>query len=338
VQNGIRFGVKMPYDRSKRLAVALLSLIGSALVFGGGYELFESWRDDRWRADYQENGNWYGTMTVPSDNKTMMWEYRPNCSFEKLHTNRFGFRDEDFQTTAKPEGTYRLAFVGDSVTLGLRVEYEEIFVRRFDAWLRQEPLAMDVQALNFGVDGYNTLQVEALLGERVLDFQPDKVVYVMCLNDFDFDDASGDKIKYFRKPDGFLRPRIERLLKRNLLGQSYYQFHFDKHRDEVFASISAMKQWLDQRGVDFQVVLLPVFPKRRPSFDDYPYAAIHEEIMAFFDHDEIPAIDLLGDFQASNRPPWDYSFDQWHPSPLGHEFIAERLRMIVDQSAAAPRP
>lgn len=248
----------MPYDRSKRIAVALLSLIGSALVFGGGYELFESWRDDRWRADYQENGNWYGTMTVPSNNKTMMWEYRPNCHFEKLHTNRFGFRDEDFQTTAKPGGTYRLAFVGDSVTLGLRVEYEEIFVRRFDAWLRQEPLAMDVQALNFGVDGYNTLQVEAQLGERVLDFQPDKVVYVMCLNDFDF--------------------------------------------------------------------------------DDYPFAAIHEEIMAFFDHDEIPAIDLLGDFQATNRPPWDYSFDQWHPSPLGHEFIAECLRMIVDQSAAAPPP
>ena len=118
-------------ERPKRIIVALLSLMGSAVVFGGGYECFESWKDDRWRADYQENGNWYGMMTVPSDNETMMWEYRPNCRFEKLHTNGFGFRDEDFQTTAKPDGTYRLAFVGDSVTLGLRVEYEEIFVRRF---------------------------------------------------------------------------------------------------------------------------------------------------------------------------------------------------------------
>ncbi len=52
------------------------------------------------------------------------------------------------------------------------VEYEEIFVRRFDAWLHQEPLAMRAQALNFGVDGYNTLQIETLVRERVLDFQP----------------------------------------------------------------------------------------------------------------------------------------------------------------------
>jgi len=325
-------------ERPKRIAVALISLIGSVLVFGGGYELFESWRDKRWRADYQESGNWYGSMTVPSDDKTMMWEYRPNSRFEKLHTNGFGFRDEDFQTAVKPDGIYRLAFVGDSVTLGLRVEYEEIFVRRFDAWLHEEPLATDAQALNFGIDGYNTLQIRALLSARVLEFQPDKVVYVMCLNDFDFDDASGDKIKYFRKPDGFLRPRIERLLIRNLLGRNYYQFHFGKHRDEVFAAILAMQELLDQRGVDFQVVLLPVFPKRRPSFDDYPYVAIHDEIMTFFDRNEISAIDLLGAFQASNRPPWDFSFDQWHPSPLGHDFIAEQLRVIMSGSAASAPP
>jgi lysophospholipase L1-like esterase len=325
-------------ERTKRISVALLSLIGSVLVVGGGYEWFESRRYDSWKADYQENGNWYGTMTVPSDNETMMWEYRPNWRFEKLHTNGFGFRDEEYQTTAKPDGTYRLAFVGDSATLGLRVEYEEIFVRRFDAWLHQKPLAMDAQALNFGVDGYNTLQIEALIRERVLDFQPDKVVYVMCLNDFDFDDAAGDKIKYFRKPDGFLMPRLERLVKRKLLGQSYYRFHFDKHRDEVFAAIAAMKRQLDQRGVEFQVVLLPVFPKRRPSFDDYPYTAIHDEIVAFLDHEEIPAIDLLGAFQASHRPPWDYSFDQWHPNPLGHEFIADRLQVIIDGSAVSVRP
>ena len=45
-------------ERPKRIVVALISLIGSVLVFGGGYELFASWKDDRWRADYQKNGNW----------------------------------------------------------------------------------------------------------------------------------------------------------------------------------------------------------------------------------------------------------------------------------------
>jgi len=60
--------------------------------------------------------------------------------------------------------------------------------------------------------------------------------------------------------------------------------------------------------------------------------------MTLLDRNEISANDLLGDFQASHRPPWDYSFDQWHPNPLGHEFISEHLQVIVDGRAAAVPP
>ena len=118
--------------------------------------------------------------------------------------NRWGFRDRDYETPGKPADTHRIAFLGDSVTLGLGVAAEDVFVRRFEDAANGLGLGYTVQALNFSVDGYNTVQVNELLRTKVLPFAPDKVIYVLCLNDFDFADASGMKIRYFRKPKSFL--------------------------------------------------------------------------------------------------------------------------------------
>ena len=121
-----------------------------------------------------------------------------------IKTNRYGFRDLDRESTAKPDGTFRIVFAGDSVTLGVGIPLETTFVRRFEMEANQMESQYRIQALNFAVDGYNTPQICEMIRSKVMSFSPDKVVYVMCLNDFDFELSSGDKILYFRKPRSFL--------------------------------------------------------------------------------------------------------------------------------------
>lgn len=327
-------------DTQKGIIVSLFSLLVSAVVFVGGYEWYQSMKYDRWKAEFEKSEEWYGKMTIPSDNKTLMWEYRPHGHYQKLHTNGFGFRDEDYQTADKPDGVYRVAFIGDSVTLGYDVDYDEIFVRRFDAWAKRALPGTKVQALNFGVDGYNSLQIQEMLVAKVLDYEPDKVVYVMSLNDFDFEDASGEKIRYFSKPESFVMAKLKVLYQR-LSDEDYYEYYwqsdkdyyehyFERNRDKVYAAINAMNQLLEKKDIDFQVAILPVFIFEQPSFDNYPAAGLHERIMRFLGQNKIPAIDLLVGFRALNGPPKQYALDEWHPNKLGHQVIAEQLRSLLD--------
>jgi len=77
------------------------------------------------------------------------------------------------------DGRRRVAFLGDSVCYGFFAAGEENLTRRVEALLGRER----VEALNFGVPGYNTHMVSATLRDQVFEFSPSAVVYVFHQND-----------------------------------------------------------------------------------------------------------------------------------------------------------
>ena len=174
----------------------------------------------------------------------------------------------------------RIAFIGDSITVGIRVPFEQTFVRRFAGLANQQGFAQEVQALNFGVDGYDVLQLLELLRVKVLEFHPDEVVYMMCLNDVDFESASGDKKRYFRKPRSFFLDMV-RILPRILSRNDYHVYYFNKNKKELFDAISTMQTVLKQQHIRFMVAILPVFYKDAAGFGGYPLASLHREIGEF---------------------------------------------------------
>jgi lysophospholipase L1-like esterase len=252
-----------------------------------------------------------------------MWEYRPYGAIKNLQMNRYGFRDFDFESKDKPEDTLRIAFVGDSVTLGVSVDWEENFVRRFQAAANKQISTTNIQALNFAVDGYNTLQILELIRTKALQFSPDKVVYVLCLNDFDFSRSSGDKILYFQKPTSFFLLEMEKVVQR-LRREKFHEHQFRKNKQKVFSSILEMRNLLNEHGIDFQVAILPVFPTDE-SFENYPLTHIHAESGAFLKENSIPYIDLLNAFIEIGKQPEFFGLDIWHPNAQGHQLIAEQL-------------
>jgi lysophospholipase L1-like esterase len=313
-----------PRGTAAKLALAAGSLLVTLAALAVGFEVNAHLRYRRWHASFDNEG-WIGRLTVASSNPTLLWEYRPYGDVQGVATNRWGFRDVDYPTKAKPPGVYRLAFIGDSVTLGMGVVPEETFVARVGSLAAAG--GRNVQTLNFGVDGYNAVQIRELLTAKALAFEPDQVVYVLCLNDFDFTDSSGQKIAYFKKPRFFLPQWLERR-RRSLRKTEFHRYHFGRHRDEVFAAILGMRDVLAARHVGFSLAVVPVFPDRPGDpayFEHYPLQDIHDAVVGFAAANGIRAHDLLADFRRQPPPPQRYLLDLWHLSSAGHQVAAQAL-------------
>ncbi len=320
------------------LASSWISFI--LLVFA--YEIFETIRYRSWHARY-DNSGWFGTLTVRSANPTLMWEYKANAEHKYIKTNRYGFRDRDSAGPKKPEGTFRVGFLGDSVVQGFGVEKpEEVLVRRLEAALSERLAEPVVETLNFGVDGYNTVQVAELLRAKVIRFSLDEVVYLMCLNDFDFEDASDEKIRFFKRPKSFFLWRLGKLYKRwRLIWEDYHDYHFHKTRGVVFGEISKMNELATRKGSGFLVVIVPAFHADSPSFEQYSLVGLHAEIRRTLATNGVEVVDLLDDFIVEGEPPAFYAKDIWHPTAEGHRVIAaalvEPLQARIEDAWRKPR-
>jgi lysophospholipase L1-like esterase len=310
----------------KTILMMVISVCLTLVVFFALYEMISSYQYDKWRAEYSESGDWYGNLTVESDNKTLVWGYRPNAVGGKwntrISTNSSGFRDRE-HAPEKNAGALRLAFVGDSTTVGVGVEQEDIYVRHFEEKAAQILPGREIEALSFAVDGYSALQVMELIRARALGFSPDIVVYVMCMNDFDFYYSSGGKLDFFRKPDSFFLNMLEKSYIK-LSGVNYYSYHFAKNQQEVLARIDAVNSELAGLGIEFKVALLPIFYERAGDIS-YPHGAIFDDINQSLSAAGIGVLDLREKFISQNQNPRTFAADTLHMNAAGHEFVAGEL-------------
>lgn len=85
-------------------------------------------------------------------------------------SNNIGARARLDVTASKPQGKQRILFFGDSYTQGSRVPQEETFV-----WYLNK-LAKNVEAINFGVDGYSMGQAYLRFGTLKDKLEFDRVI------------------------------------------------------------------------------------------------------------------------------------------------------------------
>ncbi len=319
-----------PDSKKSALLIVLFTTITLFIVVWM-YEEYQSHRYELWKSNYHEKVRMrdHGPLIIPASNRKLQWEYRPNSEYThsttktSYRTNEYGFRQQGNPSLKKQDGVLRFSFIGDSVTLGLNVDYEDIFVVEFENYAGKILPNTNIEALNFSVGGYNAVQILELLRTKVLQFSPDTVIYVMCLNDFDFEGASGGLIRYFNKPKSFFLEMLEKFYIRSV--GEYHTYYFNKNERVVFQKIFEMRDLLADRGIKYYVVILPIFPADDTSFIDYPLAGMHEEISETLLTNNIQVIDLLRRFSKESNSPRFYAADIWHPNSKGHRLIAHHL-------------
>lgn len=118
-----------------------------------------------------------GFVHIP--NKRITWRSE---GFATSCFDANGLRESGI-TVAKPANTVRVALLGDSLTEGLQVNYDDSFAHLLQQQLGEQLQGKQLQVINFACSGYSTTQELLLLEKQVLSFKPDLVL--ACYNNRD---------------------------------------------------------------------------------------------------------------------------------------------------------
>ena len=99
----------------------------------------------------------------------------------RFSNNRYGFRGKEFDPQ-KPDGVFRIVAIGASTTYGVANSDENTYPAQLERMIRESGRD-DVEVLNAGVTGYTTTETFVNFYLRVLDLDPDMIIFYQARND-----------------------------------------------------------------------------------------------------------------------------------------------------------
>ena len=163
--------------RRKVLAITVPVFLATLLLVVAGIEV---WVRVRWNPKNGEPGLF---LSDPVRGQRFSPNYDGWFAGVPVHINNLGFRDPRDYPLPKGPRTFRIVFLGDSVTFGHGSVYEHSYPYLLERKLRQWRPDVDWQVWNLAVPGYNTSQELAHLKEIGPQFNPDLAIVGFFEND-----------------------------------------------------------------------------------------------------------------------------------------------------------
>ncbi len=288
-----------------------------------------------------EMGGWVRRpIYQKSNNPFLRYELVPGSSHGQVTINSQGFRGREYQIN-KPKGVFRIAMIGDSETLSFLLKEDETLAAQLEKALNARGAAEDYEVLNFGVEGYCTLQELELLKAKALKFNPDLIILNYCLNDpepgeyylnknFLMRHSALARYISYRIKKGMIRRERKKLGISNEL-ENYNYYYQPRYFDQVKSAILQMASTAKSRGNKLVVVIFPTSSTQVKDFkENYPYKHLHKKLLDI-DTGEIVFIDLIDEFNRLGITPKgasiNYAYDESHKNP-------ETLKVSADYIAA----
>lgn len=127
------------------------------------------------------------TLYAPSEHPGVPYRLRPGAELTArgvpVRVNELGLRGGPAARRPAP-GTRRVLVLGDSVAFGYRLPEEDAFAFLLEGALESRT-GERFEVLNAGVEGYDTRSELAWLEAELLDLEPEAVVLLFNLNDYD---------------------------------------------------------------------------------------------------------------------------------------------------------
>jgi len=253
--------------------------------------------------------------------------------------NSDGFRDLERSAQPAP-GSYRVAVIGDSVSLQPEIAFEKLWVRRLQRRFDRSLGTDRVELVNFAVTGYGTRQQLALLREVVLDASPEAVLWQFHLNDaMDpvFDGPDGGLGVYYTRPYSCLALYLDKLwtrLRRSVavrragLGELPIELRVQagewRTMDRLLEQVRDVTR---SRDLAVYVVVLPIWPAGDRWDEQAPAArSLYRRLVERFASLGFETLDLAPALERSDPAATRAApSDLWHPSPAGHRVIADEV-------------
>jgi len=275
-----------------------------------------------------------------SENPNIGHEHRPGAVFDAMGTtvsiNQFGMRGTD-TTRTKPDGTYRILMIGDSLTFGWGVKAEETFSVRLSARLQAENPKIEV--LNTGVGNTNTqMQAEYFLSKGI-EFDPDLVVINYFINDAEPTPTYAELglLSKYSYAWTYFTSRFDSVLRLFSTRKAWKQYYSDLYGPQgnwtgARAAIGTISERCKQAGCS---VLLVNYPELR-ELSPYPFADVTAKLKAAADEYDIPFLDLLPSVADQDPATLWVTKPDPHPNGRANAFFADAIYEKLSEAGLAP--
>jgi lysophospholipase L1-like esterase len=273
----------------------------------------------------------------------LAYELSPGATLERrgasISVNSLGFRGPEV-SVEKPEGTIRIALLGDSVAFGWTVSDEGTHSARIERMLNERvgPGDARYEVLNFGVGGYSTRDEVAMLAAKALPLDPDLVVIDYVPNDPESEPVQ-PLHQVFHETLWWERWNLLRLLSfgRRQLGVTllgdgneyrYLASPRARHWPTVLAAFDQARDLCAPRGIEVVVVLFPTYTLR-VDWSDYADKDLQEQVIEAAHARGFRALDLVPVYAQSGYSMDEIAADDIHPGDLGLEIAARAVADLI---------
>ena len=307
---------------AKKLALLAASLLLAGVLLEGACQaLYAFGVAPQLAAQRSDPAHYYEASGDPA----LAYRLKPGCQIEKdgrvVRINRHGLRD-DRDDLAAPAS---VALLGDSVPFGIALSQDET-----PAAALQRLAGGETRVLNFGVPGYGIEELRREL-ERMFGLcRPDRVWYVLNLNDFSVRDTvyeGGDNGLYRMyappalKTPFFVRKAVYRFMKGGRMSSArWYRWLYAGNRNRLLPVVREMAEFARARGSEFGVVLFP--PAAAYQGGRFVLQDVFDEIADVLQESNISVLAPVAEFGADVRSLQD---DTDHLTAAGSEVLARAI-------------
>lgn len=314
------------YSWKLKIAVLSMSIIGCALFAECTMALF-------FPVDYRapRGESQWSTRHQKSNVPGLLYELKPGV----IDANRYGFRGPTPDPPETP-GKVRIICSGDSFTFGWALGPHSAFPYLIQTQLNGRERGK-YEVLNFGVAGYSTAEEVSKLEAEADQWKPKLVVLGYVLNDPE-NEPIQELAAYFAPVEWWQHSQLIRgamSASREISIKRAGDYVKWLHRKDgpqwagVLAALDRLKHWAEKANVKVLVAVFPNIPEPGSTWKDYPYHALHEQVIDAARARGFATLDLTDALSKEEPQSIRVSATDRHPNAKGHQIIAAEISKYI---------
>lgn len=275
-------------------------------------------------------------LKQPSKNPALSHEHRPGAKGHLMGVdvaiNSKGLRDAE-HTYEKPDSTFRILLLGDSITMGWGVAQDKLYADVLERQLNSRPPLpsyKQYEVINAGVGNYNTDHELYYLESEGLKYRPDMVMVCFFIND-------GEIIKPpasigFLDRHSYLwamtKGRLDMIQRMMAVEKDYIAFYNDLYlpgsaeRAAFEKAFHKILQTCRENDIDPFVI---IYPELHVTDEAYPFKRVHELVEEISVAHHAPVADLTPVYRGEIPESLWVAPDDAHPNARAHQMAADAI-------------
>jgi lysophospholipase L1-like esterase len=249
----------------------------------------------------------------------------------KCGHNSHGYFDFEY-SDEKPENTYRIVVIGDSVAQGQGVRKRRTFSNVLEWILNSNSENKKYEVITIAVSGYSTSQELILLEREAAKYSPDLIIWSYVLNDPAhpvYQNANGELGRYFYSPRihvlDFIQKKLFLYNKKRMLKNCRGEYHMLLHcvnRPDIESNIKKIAEYSNENKIPVIFLIHPIF-ERDKSFLAYSLGPVHKDLKKISSEQGLITLDILEPYRSYHT--YELGRDPWHPNIRGRRIAAEYI-------------